>query len=58
VNGHHAAIPTAPVSVRPLLAEFSREAGGDGLSTSVQLTRAALSATLSTSPPGSTLLRI
>ena len=58
VNGHHAAIPSAPVSLRPLLAEFSRKPDSGGGSASLLLAHVAVIAASSSSPPGSAPLRI
>jgi hypothetical protein len=59
VNGHHAAIPQATFSPRPLLALFSKSHGGENFSLACALAADfSTVAVPSSSPPGIAPLRI
>ena len=59
VNGHHAAIPEATFSARPLLALFSKSHGGEDFSlTSVLAAQFSTIVVPASSPPGLAALRI
>jgi len=59
VNGHHAVIPSAAFSTRPLPAQFARLDGGEDFSLSSTLSaHFSLNVVTSNSPPGIAPLRI